>query len=107
MPCTDYRLFYNGVEAVDFTDLAIRVGTSISSVGGLYFSTFFGGNDDSWASPTQQYTYYRNIQLYAGYGASNSSGDKITSGASAVVPGNWGIFSLAIVSITAALLGSI
>jgi hypothetical protein len=30
------------------------------------FSTFFGGSDASWATPATQYTYYRDMALYAG-----------------------------------------
>ncbi|KAK4687367.1 hypothetical protein P7C73_g2761, partial [Tremellales sp. Uapishka_1] len=76
------ELYYNGVQALSFSNLLIRTSSSISSIGGLYFSTFFGGDDSSWATPTSQYTYFRNIQLFAGVGASNTTGDAVTSGAS-------------------------
>lgn len=64
-----------------FTDLVIRTSDNIASVGGLYFSTFFGGDDPSWATPTQQFTYYKNIQLYGGVGASNLTGAAAVSSA--------------------------
>lgn len=62
-----------------FTDLVIRTSDNIASVGGLYFSTFFGGDDSSWATPTQQFTYYKNIQLYGGVSASNLTGAAASS----------------------------
>ncbi|KAL0247286.1 hypothetical protein I308_104322 [Cryptococcus tetragattii IND107] len=73
------QLWYNGVQAMTFTDLVIRTSDNIASVGGLYFSTFFGGDDSSWATPTQQFTYYKNIQLYGGVGASNLTGAAASS----------------------------
>jgi hypothetical protein len=72
-------LWYNGVPALQFSQSVLRTSASINSITGLFFSTFFGGDDTSWASPTQQYTYYKNIQMFAGSGASNSSGPATTS----------------------------
>lgn len=43
-------------------------------------STFFGGDDSSWASPTDQHTYYRNIQVMGGTSVASGNGKK-TSGA--------------------------
>ncbi|ODN83636.1 hypothetical protein, variant 2 [Cryptococcus amylolentus CBS 6039] len=88
------ELWYNGVPAVTHTDLIIRSSDSISSIGGLYFSTFFGGDDSDWASPTDQYVYFRNIQLYGGLGASNLTGSKAESGAAPSAGGSiwaWGM----------------
>lgn len=76
-------LYYNGVKAVEINQLEIRRSDSISSIGGLYFSTFFGGDTADWASPATQDSYFRNIQLYGGLGASNATGPR--SGASAAV----------------------
>lgn len=45
----------------------------------MFFSTFFGGDDTTWATPTTQYTYFRNMALYAGYGAANGTGSKISA----------------------------
>jgi hypothetical protein len=45
----------------------------------MFFSTFFGGDDSTWATPTTQYTYFRNMALYAGYGAANGTGSKISA----------------------------
>ncbi|RXK42318.1 hypothetical protein M231_00308 [Tremella mesenterica] len=73
------ELWYNGVPALSFTSLELRSASSISSIGGVFFSTFFGGDDSSWASPTDQYVYYRNLQLFAGYGASNGTESNVSS----------------------------
>lgn len=80
-------LWYNGVRAFELSNLEIRADASIESVGGLYFSTFFGGYDESWATPTDQYSYFRNIQLYGGLGAANGTGNRL-SGAMAARPSN-------------------
>lgn len=75
------RLYYNGANAIRFTNLALRTSSSIASINGLFFSTFFGGDDASWATPTNQYTYFRNIHMYAGSGAATGDGVAITSAA--------------------------
>lgn len=64
---------------MSFTNLELRASSSIASIGGLYFSTFFGGSDTSWATPTSQYTYFKNIALYAGTGAANGTGTSIST----------------------------
>ncbi|WVQ81838.1 hypothetical protein IAT38_003965 [Cryptococcus sp. DSM 104549] len=88
------KLWYNGVPAISFENLVLRTSDNIASVGGLYFSTFFGGDDESWASPTDQYTYFRNIKLYGGAGASNGTGAAAASGAGRAAGmggGFWGV----------------
>jgi hypothetical protein len=77
------RLYYNGVSALNFTNLELRSSDTLASIGGLYFSTFFGGDDVSWATPTEQFTYYKNMQVFAGQGQSTGEGKK--SGAGRVV----------------------
>lgn len=64
-------VYYNGVLAINQTSLQIRTKSSVSNVQGMFFSTFFGGNDASWASPTNQSTYYRNFQLFGSDDASS------------------------------------
>ncbi len=32
-------------------------------VSSLYFETFFGGDDDSWATPDDTYTYFKSMSL--------------------------------------------
>lgn len=100
--CT--RLWYNGVQALSFTNLELRTSSALASIGGLYFSTFFGGDDTTWASPTDQYTYFRNMQLYGGFGAYNgtgASGSKSAAGR-AVVQG-WAVGIAAMVALALGL----
>ncbi|WRT68559.1 uncharacterized protein IL334_005536 [Kwoniella shivajii] len=84
------ELWYNGVQALQFNNLVLRTSANLASVGGLFFSTFFGGDDSSWATPTDQFVYFRNIQLFAGAGASSLSGDKATQKSHASVNANIG-----------------
>ncbi|ORY35660.1 hypothetical protein BCR39DRAFT_511370 [Naematelia encephala] len=98
------ELWYNGVQALQFTNLELRSAESLASIGGMYFSTFFGGDDSSWATPTSQYTYFRNMQLYAGQGASNLTGDKIAAGVQGVSTGN-GIVLAIVAILLAAIIG--
>ena len=77
---TDDRLWYNGVPALNFTNLELRSSDTLSSIGGLYFSTFFGGDDVSWATPTEQFSYYKNMAVYAGQGQSTGEGAKSSAG---------------------------
>ena len=83
---------------MSFANLELRKdNTSITSVGGMFFSTFFGGDDSGWATPVTTYTYYRNMQLYAGTGAADGTGDKI-SGASMAARGSlWMVGSALVV----------
>ena len=39
------------------TDYSIKVSD-------LYFSTFFGGSDETWATPDTVYTYMTNFHVY-------------------------------------------
>lgn len=71
---------YNDLQAVSQENLQFRSNTNVT-VGGMYFSTFFGGSDDSWATPKDTYTYYRNIQLWGSQAASTLSGDKVENSA--------------------------
>lgn len=84
------RLYYNGILALSFPQSVLRTSPSISSVTGLFFSTFFGGDDTSWATATQQYTYYRNLQLFAGRGQSDTAGPSVSSGGVSVLSGEYG-----------------
>jgi len=58
-------LYYNDVLALSQGGLQIRGGNDIDA-NGLFFSTFFGGDDSSWAPSTDQRAYFRNFQLWAG-----------------------------------------
>lgn len=87
-------LWYNGVQAWQLTNLEIRSAASIASVGGLYFSTFFGGDDETWASPTDQFTYFRNITIVGGLGQSDLAGSK-SAAVSTVAPPRTGVIAIA------------
>ncbi|KAK0485961.1 polysaccharide lyase family 14 protein [Armillaria novae-zelandiae] len=78
------KLYYNNVEVISQTDLQFRSSSSVNA-GGMYFSTFFGGSDDSWATPSTTHTYFRNITMWGGSNASNLTGAEVTSAAS----GSW------------------
>ncbi|KAI0081218.1 hypothetical protein K474DRAFT_1656689 [Panus rudis PR-1116 ss-1] len=71
-------LFYNNVQATNETGLVYRSDNDID-VGGLYLSTFFGGDDSSWAPPETTHAYFRNFQLWGSSDASNLPGDKVSS----------------------------
>ncbi|KAG6880321.1 hypothetical protein C0992_011070 [Termitomyces sp. T32_za158] len=72
------QLYYNDLKAIDQQNLQIRSSSSVNA-NGLFFSTFFGGSDDSWETPTTTHTYYRNIRLYGGSAASNLTGQVVSA----------------------------
>jgi hypothetical protein len=41
--------------------------TSGLQIDGLFFSTFFGGGDQTWASPTDQYTQFAAFAVSPSY----------------------------------------
>ncbi|KAF7288658.1 hypothetical protein HMN09_01371700 [Mycena chlorophos] len=69
---------FNDVQALQQPDMQIRTTTNLS-INGMYFSTFFGGSDSSWATPNTTHTYFRNIQLWAGSNPSNLTGSVVSS----------------------------
>ncbi|KAI0049830.1 polysaccharide lyase family 14 protein [Auriscalpium vulgare] len=75
-------LYYNDVQALTHTDVDFRSVDAVTA-GGLYFSTFFGGNDASWAPTKDTHTYFRNFQLYAGTAPSDLQGKTVKNSASA------------------------
>ncbi|KZT08317.1 polysaccharide lyase family 14 protein, partial [Laetiporus sulphureus 93-53] len=62
-------LYYNDVEALNEENLQYRNSTDIN-IGGLFFSTFFGGNDSAWATPRTVHTYFRNFEMWGSEKAS-------------------------------------
>ncbi|KAJ7287518.1 polysaccharide lyase family 14 protein [Mycena rebaudengoi] len=68
------EIYFNDVQAFAQQDLQIRAVSNMS-IGGMFFSTFFGGSDDSWATPKTTHTYFRNLALYGGYTPSNLTGN--------------------------------
>ncbi|KAL4254990.1 hypothetical protein ABKN59_003937 [Abortiporus biennis] len=75
------QLYYNNVLALKQQDLVYRT-TSDVDIGGLYFSTFFGGDDSSWAPSQTTHSYFRNFQFY---GSSASSNLTSTSAATSAI----------------------
>ncbi|KAJ3989088.1 polysaccharide lyase family 14 protein [Lentinula detonsa] len=66
------QLYFNDQQVISRQDLQFRRGSSVD-INGFYFSTFFGGSDDTWATPTTTHTYYRNIQLWGGANPANGT----------------------------------
>ncbi|OCB90674.1 hypothetical protein A7U60_g2109 [Sanghuangporus baumii] len=65
-------LYFNDILAISQTGVQFRKDDSVNP-GGLFFSTFFGGNDDSWATPIETHTYFRNIRMYGSSSPSTMS----------------------------------
>ncbi|KAH9998522.1 hypothetical protein BJV74DRAFT_767791 [Russula compacta] len=73
-------LYFNDVQALEHNDIDFR-SSNVITAGGLYFSTFFGGDDPSWAPPNLTHTYFRNFQLFASTSQSDLQGSKVNSAA--------------------------
>lgn len=58
------RLWIDGKPVIEQSDIVYWT-TDRRDDGGLMFSTFFGGSDDSWASPKDQYVDFSDFRLYA------------------------------------------
>lgn len=78
------QVFYNDVLAITQQDLQFHSASDLS-VGGLFFSTFYGGSDSSWAPSNTTHAYFRNVQLWAGSSASTLTGRKV-GGATLALP---------------------
>ncbi|KAF7315650.1 hypothetical protein MIND_00080500 [Mycena indigotica] len=72
------QVYFNNVLAFAQSNMQIRTTTNLT-INGLYFSTFFGGADDSWATPETTHTYFRNLQLWGGSNPSTLAGAKVSS----------------------------
>ncbi len=55
-------VYINGSPALDAIGLTFRTVSSLQ-INGLYFSTFFGGSDATWASPQAQYTDFAGFSI--------------------------------------------
>ncbi|THV05031.1 polysaccharide lyase family 14 protein [Dendrothele bispora CBS 962.96] len=75
------QVYYNDLLLISQQDLQFRSSPAVSA-NGMYFSTFFGGSDDSWATPQTTHTYFRNIQLWGGSNPSTLSGRQVQNMAS-------------------------
>jgi len=78
------QVFYNDVQAISQQNLRFE-NISGLDVGGLFFSTFYGGNDASWAPSNTTHAYFRNVHMWGGSSASNLTGYKV-NGASPISP---------------------
>ncbi|QRV79515.1 polysaccharide lyase family 14 protein [Ceratobasidium sp. AG-Ba] len=93
------QLFYNDLLAISQNGIQFRTSGDIQSISGLFFSTFFGGEDPSWASPTDQHTYFRNFRMWGSESPSNLTGNQVNAASPitgvipAWLPGFVGIFS--------------
>lgn len=94
-------MFYNDIQAIVQQNLQFRSSTSVNA-GGLFFSTFFGGSDSSWATPQTAHSYYRNIELWGSSAPSNLTGSKVNS-AIPVVTYRWGVGLAVVTTLTFAL----
>ncbi|KAG1898029.1 polysaccharide lyase family 14 protein [Suillus fuscotomentosus] len=71
-------LYFNDVQVLSQQNLYFRTVNNVT-IGGLYFSTFFGGGDSSWATPQTVHTYYRNIQMWGSSSPSLLAGQTVNA----------------------------
>ena len=55
-------MWLNGVPVLDETGLTFRSDPELR-IDGLFFSTFFGGGDASWATPREQYADFADFTI--------------------------------------------
>ena len=60
------RLWIDGRAVIEQHDIVYTTDDDGETEGGLMFSTFFGGDDDSWASPKDQHVDFGDFRLHAG-----------------------------------------
>lgn len=73
------QVYMNGNLAISLNNIPYR-STGMVGFQGLFFSSFFGGSDPTWASPTDQTVFFKNLQLSVGAAAQLYEGTG-TSGA--------------------------
>ncbi|NET30831.1 MAG: hypothetical protein F6K19_02355 [Cyanothece sp. SIO1E1] len=56
------RIWVDGVQVVDQAGLTFRTVDTLK-INGIFFSTFFGGGDSSWATPQDVYTDFANFSI--------------------------------------------
>ena len=59
-----FKMFHDGEEVFQFGGLTLRRDDSLM-IDKIFFSTFFGGSDDSWASADDVYIYYKDFKVLA------------------------------------------
>ncbi|KAI0314121.1 hypothetical protein OF83DRAFT_1138322 [Amylostereum chailletii] len=92
------EVFFNNVPVITQSDLQFRSDLNLTP-SGLYFSTFFGGNDASWSPPADTHTYFRNMRLVAGTQPSTLHGTPVGNSASSTR------FSSTLVPLACVLMG--
>lgn len=60
------RLWIDGRPVIEQDDIVFVTKQGDAEEKGLMFSTFFGGNDKSWASPKDQHVDFANFRFHAG-----------------------------------------
>ncbi|KLO14292.1 hypothetical protein SCHPADRAFT_826682 [Schizopora paradoxa] len=71
-------LYFNDILAIQQGGLQIRTSSAVDA-NAFFFSTFFGGHDDSWATPVTTHTYFRNIELWGSSQQSTQTSSAPTS----------------------------
>ncbi|KAG2055071.1 hypothetical protein BDR06DRAFT_882929, partial [Suillus hirtellus] len=71
-------LYFNDVQVLSQQNLYFRTVNNVT-IEGLYFSTFFGGGDSSWATLQPVHTYYCNIQMWGSSSPSLLSGQMVNA----------------------------
>ncbi|KAJ7193186.1 hypothetical protein B0H12DRAFT_1171372 [Mycena haematopus] len=79
------EVYFNNVQAFAQQNLQIRASDSVTA-GGLYFSTFFGGSDSSWATPNTTHTFFRNFQLFGSSNPSTLTGAEVKNSGTLLSP---------------------
>ena len=96
------QVYMNGNLAISLNNIPYR-STGMVGFQGLFFSSFFGGSDPTWASPTDQTAFFKNFQLSVGAAAQLYEGTG-TSGATTqkpkIVAASATLASLAVVFLT-------
>ncbi|MEO6202034.1 MAG: polysaccharide lyase [Nitrospirales bacterium] len=62
----EVTIWYDGVKVMRATGLTFRT-TDTLKVDGVFFSTFFGGNDATWATPRTVHADFANFAVATGY----------------------------------------
>lgn len=57
-------VYKDGMKVIDF-DKVVWAGDEGVRFEGIDFETFFGGNDDSWRTPVEQRSYYKDFVVMA------------------------------------------
>lgn len=57
------QVFSNGAEVIDFAEVSWRKTAKVGFEG-VEFETFFGGADSSWATPKDQYIYFKGLSMH-------------------------------------------